>query len=628
MNRFFPLFVSFISVIFSAQEYAVSEIPSDLKKNASIVVRKDYTNIVINAIDDMEATCQKVYTVLDKSAEDEAAIYIPYDKTRKVSDIKVQILDENGKVIKKLYKSDFTDVSAVSAGAIYVDDRILYLQYLPTSYPYTISYSYTEKTPNTVFISDYYPFYSYNVSLQDSKLSILNKSNINLRTKVTNSEWASLSKSGNNNDITYSFQNVKAIEKEKYSPSLLSYLPRVEFSLEKFNLEGKQGDLSTWNSFGAWVYNNLLVPVSTVTPEIKTEVLALNLSGTTSEKVKKIYQYMQNKTRYVNVSIGIGGWKPSSPDEVRKKGYGDCKGLTNYMKTLLDAAGIKSNYCIINSNQTPISFANDFPKMSGNHIILVVPTENGNIWLENTSQSIAFNHLSYKTTDRNVLAIKENGLDIINTPVYKAEENLELVNAKAKINEQDGSIDVMANFKYTNAQYDFNRAYIDLNNDDFKKEILENYGNLQIENLQTSTPVNNKDAAELTYDLSFKAKNYTKKLGNDFLFKILPLTESSSFGTVDERKMPLSIPFAFQDKYDVEFTLPAGYKITEMPSPVNLKSEFGEYSLNFNVENNKLMVHRTLTNLKGSFPKEKFKEFAEFIKKISYHDHTKILITK
>jgi hypothetical protein len=71
---------------------------------------------------------------------------------------------------------------------------------------------------------------------------------------------------------------------------------------------------------------------------------------------------MQNKTRYVNVSIGIGGWQPMIPEDVRRKGYGDCKGLTNYMKTLLDAAGIKSYYSVITSDETPQSLIQIFLK--------------------------------------------------------------------------------------------------------------------------------------------------------------------------------------------------------------------------------------------------------------------------
>lgn len=61
--------------------------------------------------------------------------------------------------------------------------------------------------------------------------------------------------------------------------------------------------------------------------------------------------------------------------------------------------------------------------MGGNHAILMIPTEKDNIWLENTSQKMAFNHLSYSTTARNVLAVDENGIKIIKTPVYDASKN-------------------------------------------------------------------------------------------------------------------------------------------------------------------------------------------------------------
>jgi hypothetical protein len=81
------------------------------------------------------------------------------------------------------------------------------------------------------------------------------------------------------------------------------------------------------------------------------------------------------------------------------------------MKTLLDAAGIKSYYAIINSDDSVINFDEDFPKMGGNHAILMIPTEKDNIWLENTSQK---QHLiiCYSTTARNVLAVDENGIKL------------------------------------------------------------------------------------------------------------------------------------------------------------------------------------------------------------------------
>ena len=74
-----------------------------------------------------------------------------------------------------------------------------------------------------------------------------------------------------------------------------------------------------WNEFGNWFYQNLINPVSEVTPALQAEVAALNLTGSTHDKVKKLYQYMQSKTRYVAIMEGIGGWKPMLVEDVRKK---------------------------------------------------------------------------------------------------------------------------------------------------------------------------------------------------------------------------------------------------------------------------------------------------------------------
>ena len=50
---------------------------------------------------------------------------------------------------------------------------------------------------------------------------------------------------------------------------------------------------------------------------------------TVEEKAKKVYEFVQNKTRYIGVQIDIGGWSPITADRVDISGYGDCKGLTN-----------------------------------------------------------------------------------------------------------------------------------------------------------------------------------------------------------------------------------------------------------------------------------------------------------
>ena len=80
----------------------------------------------------------------------------------------------------------------------------------------------------------------------------------------------------------------------------------------------------------------------------------------TKEKARIIYEFMQNKTRYISVQVGIGGWKPTPAKEVDKLGYGDCKALTNYTKALLKSQGIDSYYTIVDSGSSGLDIDEEF----------------------------------------------------------------------------------------------------------------------------------------------------------------------------------------------------------------------------------------------------------------------------
>ncbi|MGZ5209918.1 MAG: DUF3858 domain-containing protein, partial [Kaistella sp.] len=83
-----------------------------------------------------------------------------------------------------------------------------------------------------------------------------------------------------------------------------------------------------------------------------------------------------------------------------------------------------------------------------------------------------------------------------------------------------------------------------------------------------------------------------------------------------------------QDDYEIEYSIPDGYKFAEVPQSSTLTTEFGTYSIKFNLKDNKLAVHRVLTINKGLYPKEKFKDYMAFRKKTASNDNTKVLISK
>jgi len=609
-----------------SQNYAISEIPEELKKDANAVIRNISSEYVIKAENSIELKKKIIISILNKAGEGSSYVYIPYDKYSKISDIKIKVLDENGKQIKTYSKSDLNDVSQSDDSYLYSDDRALRMRIINPVYPYTIETSYTERSSDTVFLPVLQPYMDENVSVQNWSVEFKNESGIKLRKKVTETSFGKAEITESDNFIKAVYKNLPAYKDENYSPDQRVVVSKVEFALDRACLKGVCGDFSNWNSFATW-YKGLLEPVSVVTPEIQQEVDALALTGTVSEKVQKIYQYMQSKTRYVFVAIGIGGWQPMSADDVRKKGYGDCKALTNYMRVLLKAAGIPSYYSVIYSDKTAKVFDKDFPKMDGNHVILCVPTEDGNIWLENTSQNIAFNHLNYRTMDRNVIMVKDNTAELIDTPKSLSENNKEILRIKASIS-ADNTLSVSSNFNFSGGMYDMFLPMISLSPTDQKDALKKRYDYLQFSSIDLTNLKNDRNEAKINFDLNFKANNYSKSLGSDIYFRAIPFLDSDFHLESTDRKLPIEIPFGFTDDYEIEYTIPETYKFSEILSPVEIDSEFGSFSMEFINQDKKLLVKRKFMLKKGTFSPDKISDYINFRKKTNKIDHTKILITK
>jgi hypothetical protein len=627
MRKISNFLLLFYAVAFSAQSYDTALIPKELLKGAHAVIRESNEHYVLKSVNDMQITSVRAVTVLNSSGDSFSNVFIPYNPNTKVSSIKVELFDGEGKLMKTYSKKDFSDYTNNPSAALYVDDRVLVLRPLLTKYPYTVKTSFETNTSNTVYLSGFKPLNAFDIAVERAVMTIQNNSGIKIRKKVSEKPMAVLNQSEEGNLWKYSFENVQALTEEPFSPDLDYLVPQVEFSPEKFTLEGRQGDMTDWDSFGKWYYSQLLTPVSAVTPEIAAEVKALNLSGSTAEKVKMVYQYMQNKTRYVLIAMGIGGWQPMPAAEVSKKGYGDCKALTNYMRTLLSAAGIPSYFSVIYDGDSEQTFDKEFPRLSGNHAVLMVPTEEGNLWLENTSQRHAFNHLSFTSHHRNVLAVNENGIQIVNTPVYTPGQSKEKLTAQVAVNAEGGMTSV-ADFKFSGGQYDMNLRLFNLKSDEVKEAMKNRYQQLKIEQIAVNDLQNNRDEATISYALNLQANSFAKKLGTDLFFPVMPFYPTVTFTANEERQHPFEISFPFQDDYEIEYAAPEGYAFKEVPASVITSTEFGNYHITFQLNDKKLKVHRVLTIKKGLYPKEKYKDYVSFRKKTASSDNIKVLISK
>ena len=136
------LLLTSLNVISQDNSLAVTQISDELKKNANAVVRLSSLDIVIEKKNKMTFTYKRVVTVLNEKGNRFVEAYAGYDNQLKIRKIEAIVFDEYGEEIKKIKKRDFIDQSAVDGGTLYSDSRVLYMPYMPTSYPYTVSFSY------------------------------------------------------------------------------------------------------------------------------------------------------------------------------------------------------------------------------------------------------------------------------------------------------------------------------------------------------------------------------------------------------------------------------------------------------------------------------------------------------
>ena len=366
-------------------------------------------------------------------------------------------------------------------------------------------------------------------------------------------------------------------------------------------------------------------------PQSTLEEISKLVAGVEDEKEKTrlIYEYVQNKTRYISVQLGIGGWKPYPAEEVDRLGYGDCKGLTNYTKALLASQGINSYYSVVHAGSVKKNIKKDFTAMQGNHVILNVPLEGEEIWLECTSQTMPFNFLGDFTDDRDVLVVGENGGEIKRTTAYLNEDNLQLSEGSFSVSE-DGSFNGSVEIRSHGYQYDKVYTLENRDNTELDKYFKGYWGGHKELDIGEAVLENNRDSIVFIQKVSMSSENYGTFINEKFIFKANAFNTNSYIPKkYKNRKHPFVLNRGYKDVDHYTFSVPEGYVPDFLPEPVELETKFGKYSASVvAAEGSKYTYHRELVIYEGTFPAEEYEAYRAFRRKIKKNDNNKVVFVK
>ena len=625
------LFILFINLIVAQKiNYSTLSIPDNLKENANSCIRFQSINVEIKSQKKYIITTKKIITVFNKNGISNIDVREYFDNSNNINTIQATIYNSLGIFIKKIKRDDFKNQSVADGFSIYNDDRILFLDYTPTEFPFTIVYDSEAESSNTAFLPRWTPIDDYFESIQKSTFSISYPSDLGFKFKEFNFNDRTITKEELQNKLSYTIENILPEKPEEFSSILKNNIPKVIFGLEKFSLEGVEGSAKSWKDFGLWMNKNLLSSKDELSIETQNKMKSLVANETdVFKKAKIIYNYVQNKTRYVSIQMGIGGWKPMLAKDVDRLGYGDCKALSNYTQALLKTVDIPSYYTIVYAGNKKQNIEEDFVSMQGNHAILTLPINDKLHFLECTSQTIPFDFEGDFTDDRKALIIKPNGGEIINTEVYSEKINTQNSIGTCFIDEK-GSINCSLQIKSKGIQYN-NKYQIETKSpEEIDKHFKSRFS--WINNLKLEKPKfnNNKDNIEFIENIKFSAEGFGQFSSNLMIVPINIFNQDNSIPQrYRNRKNSFEIQRGFTDYDEIEIVIPSGFTIDTKPENFEISEKFGNYKFELiTIDKTKLIYKRTLSIKKGNWDKNEYDNYRIFKEQISKADNSKIVIVK
>ena len=570
---------------------------------------------------------RKVTTILTEQGAPLASFVCSCSKNDKLTRFKGLVTDATGRVIRKLKESELqkTEYSQYLA----IDDYKMFLDYTPPVYPVTISYEWTiESHDNLLEFPRFCPQSDYDITVKKAsyRLKVPKDMNVRYALQQLDTQVAVSDMSAYTQLFAVDVSDMPMLRYEPYGRPFRERMPMICFAPTDFVYYGTKGSLATWNDYGQWEYS-LINGLDALPENVCQELHQLtDPLPTARQKVEALYKRLEKTTRYVAILLGIGGQKPAPAASVCKSGYGDCKGLSNYMRAMLKAVGIDSHYTTIST--TNRRFLPGFASVGQmNHAILQVPLPGDTLWLECTNPQLPMGYVHDDIAGHDAIEISKQGGRLVRLPVYADSANAMHSTIDIRMT-ADGSAAISVHQQTTNQQYEDQRPLLRMDAKDRLRvfQRMVHVPQADISNLQVSE---SGSGPQMTLEAEVKSNSYATRTGQRLFVPVCPVHQGYSVpAAAANRTEDIWFNSGYLDEDDITLTIPDGYSIEASPKDVVLEQPFATFSFTLKLKGNTLHIKNRLLRKSGRYDKSLYPQLQEFYRTISKTYNQKIVLKK
>lgn len=603
----------------------------EVRKADAVILSYDMSFDMASPSSGTMKACRKVL-VMNRKGLASALFNVYTDSFRSLSSFSGRI-EAGGKTLRKLKSSDLNTV--LLADGMATDAFVSF--YEPNApYPFTVEYEY-EVSYRKGFVSfpAFIPVSAPDVSIVQASYTI----SVPSQTQIQYNASAEPVKSadGKKDIYRWRFDGYSGYVYEHLMPDVLDFVPYVYSGPVAFEYAGTSGSLSDWKDLGVWLYG-LQKGLVTVPAELKTKVEALT-SGLDSDraKIKTLYDYLRENTRYVSIQLGIGGFRPFPVETVYKTGFGDCKALSVYMQALLDVAGIKSDYLIVNADEKDLLAGFHTPGQM-NHAMLSVPMESDTLWIECTNPRYPLGYRHDAIAGHQVVLVKEDGGELVRVKSYPDSLRLRSESVEVRL-DADGrasckgsrrllldNAEAYIGFRTLDSKAQFNAIMSgnSLNPTDFSiTSVNDNF------NDWVNMKPGEEYVPEVTVGYAYDVTDYAKASGDRIFMPLNPFAKRISTDR-SARVNDMERKYATTMSDTVCLVLPTGYIPESLPSSDRIESPFGSFvtEVAYDEKEGSITLVQTISLFAGRFPKEAYADYRTFARSVSRAYDGRIVLVK
>jgi len=567
----------------------------------------------------------RVIKVLNTSGYSYANVSIGYNESSDVEMIEARTISADGK-ITVLDEDNIFDITLYPGFVFFSDQRAKIFTFPAVDDGCILEYKYRLAMEGNTLMHSWY--FQNNSPTELSRFSLRTPSlweidyklyNINIESTVNTIQ------STNKTIRTWEARYIEEFPSEIAMPPAKNIAARIEISPLGF---------STWQDVAKW-YSDLSESQMIVDDEILAIAQKLTAGiDEEEEKVRRIFEWVRDRVRYVAVSIGIGGFKPHASDEILLNRYGDCKDMTTLFCSVARAVDIPVQQVLISTYPNGTVDTSLVSPFQFNHVIAYYPIDaDSGLWLDATKKGSPFGAVPWYNRDRFAFIVDENGNGRFKrTPSRQDSDNQITVAWNVDLDKRLKAVVNGRNTYQGAPAADLRQSLMNLNDKQSEKWI-EGYLSTRCSGIDLqSYSVSNVDTVEdpLAFNYQFKTELLTFQTEN---MAIIDLTSMLMMELPDyfrSKRREAAIEFRHGTSYqlDLAISIPKGWEIKQSTRNDSIVSDYGKTIWKWRMSDNVFYVHHSYLLYGDPIERDLYTDYQDFLEAINEQDMVPAVLVK